>query len=93
MAKFCIAATGYSLSLVIQISYSGATEGTLCALVDTMDSYLTGGSARGAMMMIITPPFKLNSFCDLNSGYIKLNPGLKDISACVFETSEKMSTC
>ena len=67
--------------------------GTLCALVDTMDSYLTGGSTRGAMMMIITPPFKLNSFCDLNSGYIKLNPGLKDISACVFETSEKMSTC
>ena len=29
MAKFCIAATGYSLSLVIQISYSGATDGNV----------------------------------------------------------------
>ena len=34
----------------------------------------------------------LNSFGDLNSGYIKLNPSLHDISTCVFETSEKIPT-
>ena len=40
--------------------------------------------------MIIVPPFKLNSFDDLNSGYIKPNPLPKDLSACVFETSVQM---
>jgi len=61
-------------------------------LVDTIGSYLTGESARGAMILISVPPFKLNSFGDLNSGYIKLNPSLNDISTCVFETSEKIPT-
>ena len=45
--------------------------------------------AKGGMMIIV-PPFKLNSFDYLNSGYIKPNPLPKDLFACVFETSVQM---